>query len=152
MAVTARDADAMNEAFVLDPRLAEDSEWVCDLSLSMVRLQKDSRFPWCVLVPRRAGMREILDLTPDDRAQLWREVETVMQGMQARFRPDKMNIAALGNKVAQLHVHVVARFKGDAAWPAPVWGAGAPEAYEAFTIKKLIEDLRADLAALQWFS
>lgn len=113
--------------FELDRRLAADSLAVAELSLCTVRLMNDQRFPWLLMVPRRAGMIEILDLDSADQQQLWEDIRTVSEAVRTVFSPDKLNIAALGNVVSQLHVHVIGRFRDDAAWPAPVWGVGKAE-------------------------
>lgn len=113
--------------FELDRRLAADSLAVADLALCTVRLMNDQRFPWVLLVPHRTGMVEILDLDSADQQQLWEEIRTVSEAVRKVFSPDKLNVAALGNVVSQLHVHVIGRFRGDAAWPAPVWGVGKAE-------------------------
>ncbi len=135
----------MPAAFTLDPRLAADSTPVARLALSELRLINDARFPWLLLVPRRANMAEIIDLDEGDRATLFGEIGTVATALKAMTRCDKLNIAALGNQVRQLHVHIVARFDGDAAWPGPVWGVGAPVAYEGETRDRLIAELSAAL-------
>lgn len=116
--------------FVLDPRLAADSLPVVDLELCSLRVMNDRRFPWLLLIPRRPGCTEVLDLAADDQAQLWREVLQLAAIMRSLTQPDKLNIAALGNQVAQLHVHVIARFRGDVAWPRPVWGVGEAEPWD----------------------
>jgi diadenosine tetraphosphate (Ap4A) HIT family hydrolase len=108
--------------FRLDPRLAADTVPILDLALSRLLLMRDGNHPWLILVPRRAGAVEILDLDSVDRVLLWDEVERVAAALRAETAADKLNIAALGNVVSQLHVHVIARFHGDPAWPAPVWG------------------------------
>jgi diadenosine tetraphosphate (Ap4A) HIT family hydrolase len=108
--------------FALDPRLAADTRPVADLPLSRLLLMRDGNYPWLILVPRVAGAVEILDLDAADRARLWEEIERVAAALKAETGADKLNVAALGNVVSQLHVHVIARFHGDAAWPAPVWG------------------------------
>lgn len=120
-------------AFELDPRLAGDSLPVIDLQLCSLRLMNDRRFPWLLLVPRRAACVELLDLAAQDQDQLWREILSVSQALKQILNPDKLNVAALGNQVAQLHVHVIARYRQDAAWPGPVWGVGqaTPWAEEA---------------------
>ena len=115
--------------FTLDSRLEADTFPVGELKLSRVLLMNDARFPWVILVPRRDGLREIIDLEPKDRATLYREIESVSEAMQRLFKPTKLNVAALGNMVAQLHVHIIARFDNDAAWPKPVWGVGTREFY-----------------------
>ncbi|HEY4092242.1 MAG TPA: HIT family protein [Luteibacter sp.] len=119
----------MSAAFELDARLAGDTVVVGDLPLCRVLLMRDSRFAWLVLVPRQAGLVEVSDLPDADRAALWREVDQASAALRAIAPCDKLNIGALGNIVRQLHVHVVARVEGDAAWPGPVWGSGKAEAY-----------------------
>jgi diadenosine tetraphosphate (Ap4A) HIT family hydrolase len=116
-------------AFVLDGRLAADTIGVTGLWLSELRLMNDARFPWLILVPRVAGASEIVDLAKADRAALCDEITAVSQTLMAVADCDKLNVAALGNIVRQLHVHVVARREGDAAWPGPVWGHGKAVAY-----------------------
>lgn len=113
----------------LDPRLAADTFAVVTLTLCDVRLMDDARYPWLVLVPRRVGAVEVLDLGDTDRTALWVEVEHCARVLRDLHRPDKLNVAALGNVVAQLHVHVIARFEGDDAWPRPVWGVHPPRRY-----------------------
>lgn len=115
----------------LDPRLAADSLAVADLPLSSLRLMRDSRFAWLMLVPRKPELVELLDLADDERVQLMREIALVGEVLKAETGCDKLNVGALGNIVAQLHVHVIARFSGDAAWPGPVWGSGAAVPYPA---------------------
>lgn len=119
----------MSAAFELDARLAGDTLVVGDLPLCRVLLMRDSRFAWLVLVPRQAGLAEVADLAEADRAALWREVDQAGAALRAVAPCDKLNIGALGNIVRQLHVHVVARVEGDAAWPGPVWGSGKAEPY-----------------------
>ena len=132
--------------FVLDPRLANDTRPVASLALCDVLLMNDSRFPWLVLVPRKAGMVEICDLSPHDQALLWHEVTQASQALRSLAPFDKLNLGALGNIVRQLHVHVVGRREGDAAWPGPVWGSGKAVAYEAGARARMLEALRESLA------
>ena len=110
--------------FKLDSRLAADTIPLGEFSLCRVLLMKDSRFPWLILVPRRPGLVEIHDLEPAARATLIEEVAFASEKLKEATGAKKINIGALGNIVSQLHVHVVARFEGDAAWPGPVWGSG----------------------------
>jgi len=110
--------------FILDPRLAADTHLVGDLDLSRVLLMDDARFPWLILVPRRANLRELTDLDTGDQQRLLAEIDRCARVLRTLEKPDKLNIAALGNVVAQLHVHVIARRANDAAWPRPVWGFG----------------------------
>lgn len=115
--------------FELDPVLAADTFEVMSLELCDVRLMNDARFTWLILVPRRDAAVEILDLSPPDQDLLWSEIRVAAEALRTSCRPDKLNIGALGNLVAQLHVHVIARRRNDAAWPAPVWASGRPQPY-----------------------
>jgi len=133
--------------FALDPRLQNDTRHVASLALCEVLLMDDTRFPWLVLVPRRAGMSEICDLSPDEQAALWREVTLASQALRALAPFDKLNLGALGNIVRQLHVHVVGRREGDAAWPGPVWGSGSASRYDEQARAALLDRLRAALDA-----
>ena len=116
-------------SFTLHPTLTQDTVEVTRLSLCLVLLMKDSRFPWLILVPEREGVREIHDLAPADRAVLIEEIAQASLILERLFQPYKMNVGALGNVVPQLHVHVVARTQGDPAWPGPVWGSGEAVQY-----------------------
>lgn len=131
--------------FALDPRLAADTLPVGDLPLSRVLLMDDARFPWLVLVPRRAGLVELGDLPREERIVLLDEIDLVAAALRALVAPDKLNVAALGNVVAQLHVHVVARFRCDAAWPRPVWGVGQPQRHAPDAAAARITPLRERL-------
>lgn len=134
--------------FTLDSRLEADTYIVGELQLSRVLLMRDARFPWAILVPRRADKREILDLDLRDRAMLYREIEGLSDAMQRLFAPKKLNIAAIGNVVAQLHVHVIARYENDVAWPKPVWGVGERVAYDEADAAKRVADLSHALGRL----
>lgn len=114
-------------AFRLDPRLEADGPALGDMALCHLRLVDDARFPWVVMVPRRAALVEIIDLDAAGRALLMEEIATVSQAVKTVSGCAKLNVAALGNMVPQLHVHVVGRTPGDAAWPGPVFGAGTRE-------------------------
>ena len=116
--------------FSLDGRLAADTIGVTSLWLSELRMMNDARFPWLILVPRVAGAEEIIGLAKGDRAALCDEITTVSQALLSVTGCDKLNIAALGNIVRQLHVHIVGRFDGDPAWPGAVWGHGSAVAYK----------------------
>ncbi|HVI55168.1 MAG TPA: HIT domain-containing protein [Luteibacter sp.] len=136
----------MSAGFELDTRLAGDTLVVGDLALCRVLLMRDCRYPWLVLVPRQPGKVEVADLAEDERARLWREVDAVGGALRAVAPCDKLNIGALGNIVRQLHVHVVARREGDAAWPGPVWGFGKAEAYAESEAEQLVVAIRRQLA------
>ena len=113
----------------LHPTLARDTVEIARLPLCRVLLMKDKRFPWLILVPEREAAREIHELSPEDRARLIEEIALAGETLQRFFQTDKLNVGALGNIVPQLHIHVVARFANDAAWPGPVWGSGAAVPY-----------------------
>lgn len=132
--------------FALDPRLANDTRHVLSLPLCDVLLMNDTRFPWLVLVPHRTGLVEICDLPAEAQAALWQEVNLAAQALRGLAPFDKLNLGALGNIVRQLHVHVVGRREGDAAWPGPVWGSGRAEPYGEDALASVIERLRAALA------
>ena len=121
----------MAEAFALDPRLEAGSEPVVDWPLCHVRLKDDARFHWLLLVPRRPGLVELTDLSEEDYGRLAAEIRAAVRLVREVARPDKTNVATLGNVVAQLHVHVVGRFRSDPAWPGPVWSAGEGPAWPA---------------------
>lgn len=129
-------------AFALDPRLGADTRLVVSLPLCDVQLMNDSRYAWLVLVPRRADLVEIIDLDNDDQAELWYEVNLASSALRAAAPCDKLNLGALGNIVRQLHVHVVARCEGDAAWPGPVWGHGQAEPYAEVALHERLAALR----------
>lgn len=109
-------------AFQLGPVLENDSIFIADLGLSQVRIMNNANFPWVLVVPRLAGAVEITDLSNDQYRMLNAEIRLVSKIMQIIFEPDKLNIATIGNKVRQLHYHVVARYEQDACFPEPVWG------------------------------
>ena len=108
--------------FSLAPELQRDCIELADWPLCKVLLMNDSQYPWFILVPREAGLKEIIDLCEAQQVTLLRESAKLSKLLQQVFNPDKLNVAALGNMVPQLHIHHIARFKTDAAWPAPVWG------------------------------
>jgi diadenosine tetraphosphate (Ap4A) HIT family hydrolase len=134
--------------FRLDPRLAADTLSVGSFELSRVLLMNDSRFPWLILVPEREDLTELTDLAPADRATLMEEIASASRALQAVVRPDKINVGALGNIIRQLHVHVVARRNGDAAWPGPVWGAGTATSYGPGEMDRILATFRAAMPGL----
>lgn len=115
--------------FKLDERLFKDTVVLGDFTLCRVLLMNDNRYPWLILVPRRAGISELFELEMAEQQQLWQETSYVGQVLKDVFQADKINIATLGNVVKQLHMHIVVRMQDDAAWPAPVWGNGAAQGY-----------------------
>lgn len=116
-------------AFQLHPKLEADSIAIGDLPLCRVLLMDDSRFPWLILVPRREAIGEIYQLSLSEQQLLWQESALVSEKLMQLTEADKMNVAALGNVVPQLHLHHIARFTADAVWPKPVWGQGTAKAY-----------------------
>jgi diadenosine tetraphosphate (Ap4A) HIT family hydrolase len=131
--------------FTLHPRLEADSLFIKDLALCQLRLIKDANYPWVMLIPRRADMTEIYQLSDDLQLLLMREISIVSKAMQALTHADKMNVAALGNAVPQLHVHVIARFKNDVSFPNPVWGQVAAHPYQNGADHALISRLQEAL-------
>jgi diadenosine tetraphosphate (Ap4A) HIT family hydrolase len=132
--------------FLLDPRLARDSQFICDLDLCQVRFLNDSRFPWLVLVPRLVDASEMHDLDEHDALTLMRDARRSATALKLCVPCDKINIAALGNKVRQLHVHVIARVEGDAAWPGAVWDKGDTIPYADDAAAELRRRIAAALA------
>jgi diadenosine tetraphosphate (Ap4A) HIT family hydrolase len=125
----------------LHPQLHADTVPVCDLALSRLLAMNDANFPWLILVPRRPGVSEIIDLG-DEQSPLMDEISLVSRALKDETRCDKLNVAAIGNVVAQLHIHIVARRKDDAAWPKPVWGAVPRLAYAADTMERFVAAIR----------
>lgn len=128
--------------FQLDPALAAQTHLVGELPLSRLLLMDDARFPWLILVPRISGARELIDLDSADQQSLLAETVSIGRALEGLQPFDKLNIAALGNVVAQLHVHVIGRREQDAAWPAPVWGHGEAITYTASALSTLLQQLR----------
>ncbi len=133
---------SINSEFDLDGRLEADSTFIADGPLSQFRLMNDARYPWLVLVPKVSNAIEWVDLPQQEQQILLSEINTAAKLLREQFPCEKINIGALGNIVRQLHVHVIARTSGDAAWPGPVWGQGNANAYSAAELELLIEKLR----------
>ncbi len=132
----------MPPAWSLHPQLEKDTINIGDLPLSRVLVINDANYPWLLLAPRRAGVIEIVDLDEVAQAQLMTEINRVARALQDVTKPDKLNIAALGNVVPQLHVHIIARRRSDAAWPRPVWGAVPALAHDPQEVEAFIGALR----------
>ncbi len=132
----------------LHPQLADDTVPVIELALSEVRLMDDANHPWLVLVPRIADVTELIDLDAAQRMQLTAEIDATSRALKTLFKPDKLNIAALGNMVPQLHVHVIARFHNDIAWPRPVWGVANARPYAPEELIERVQGLRDALSQL----
>ena len=136
--------------FALDSRLNNDTLFLGDLPLSRVLLANDSQYPWLILVPRREEVSEVFQLDVADQAQLWKETTQVAGVLNTVFAADKINVAALGNVVKQLHMHVVARFETDVAWPGPIWGKHPAKPYSSDELALIKAKLEAALADLDW--
>ena len=136
--------------FRLDPRLEATSAAVGDLTLCHVRLSLDSRWPWLVLIPRRPGLVELTDVAGEDRTGLWGDLDRAAAGVRALaavsgFEVGKLNVAALGNVVPQLHLHVIGRNAEDAAWPGPVWAVGEARPYASAALDQATAAVRSAL-------
>lgn len=125
--------------FFVDPQIANHSIWLYDSDLSSVFLKNEAQFPWLILVPRVADIREIHQLSPKDQQQLMQEMTRFASIMEKACQAEKINIGALGNIVPQLHIHIIARFKTDIAWPHSVWQAGiTPQPLEAAALEQQV--------------
>lgn len=131
--------------FELHPRLAADTVPVGRFPLSLLLLSKDANYPWCILVPQREDVFEIHHLSEEDQQQLMRESCRLAEVMTSVFDAHKMNVAALGNVVRQLHLHHIARFESDPAWPQPIWGQKPESQYTEYQLEDRLEHLRAAL-------
>ena len=131
--------------FFLHTQLAQDTFFIRDLKLSQLVLMNDKRFPWMVLVPRKHGASDLLDLLPGEQKTLLDEINRTSVFMKQFFRPEKLNIATIGNIVPQLHIHIVGRFAKDLAWPKPVWGFGDMVRFEEDEGKKLVAQIQNQL-------
>lgn len=139
--------------FKLHPRLAQDCLPLGRFPLCRLLLMNERRYPWFILVPEREGVGEIFQLSEADQIQWLRESSELSRTLAELFRPDKLNIAAIGNLVPQLHVHHVARYRNDPAWPAPVWGKFEPLAYSAEEVAAMREKIGgAGMAGFQAIS
>lgn len=132
--------------FKLDPQLEADTFLIGMTPLSRILLMNDCRYPWLILVPERPDITEPFELNEGDQRTLWQESMTLGKLMKTIFEAQKLNIAALGNQVAQLHVHHIARFRTDVAWPRPVWGVGAAEPYAPDAALERVSSLREALS------
>ncbi len=131
--------------FELHPQLAADSVVLGCFELSLLLLSNDANYPWCILVPQREDVREIYGLDGADRRQLLDESVQLGRAMMAACGGDKLNVAALGNVVPQLHLHHIVRYENDPAWPAPVWGRVPARAYETAEREMRVAALHAHL-------
>jgi diadenosine tetraphosphate (Ap4A) HIT family hydrolase len=139
-------SDPKSAGWRLDAVLERDTRVVGDLPLCRVLLSRDANYPWLLLAPRRPGAVEIVDLDEAARTQLMNEIAGASRALKALTACDKINVAAIGNVVAQLHVHVIARTRSDAAWPRPVWNAAPPRDYDKAVLDNLMKGLRERLS------
>ena len=137
--------DVVTSDFELDTRLAADSVLIADGPLSQIRLMNDDRFPWVVLVPRVPGASEWIDLDGGQQRLLLAEINQVSRHLKQKPNVTKLNIGALGNIVPQLHIHLVGRHEGDAAWPGPVWGSGPAQRFDPGVLAERVEIWRQRL-------
>ena len=136
------DLAGVRAVFALDPRLQQDTLPIGEFPLCRLLLSNDSNYPWFILVPRRDDISEIFQLGVADQLQLWKETTLLSELLKDSFDADKLNVAALGNVVSQLHMHVIVRKREDAAWPAPVWGKHPAKPYSAQQVAAIRERLR----------
>ena len=139
-------------SFELHPQLAKDTTVIGHFPLCVALLHKDNAVPWVILVPKRANLKELHHLPMKEQQQFLLESQAVSQALEATFRPDKLNLGALGNMVPQLHIHHIARFKDDVAWPGPVWGNTKGEPREAKAQQTMLAELRDALSQSSLFS
>jgi len=134
--------------FELHGQLAKDCIVLGELPLCRVLLMNDALYPWLILVPQREAIAELFQLSRIDQQQLLEEISSISSALAGHFRADKMNVAALGNVVPQLHLHVIVRYRGDAAWPRPVWGVLPAQPYTEELLAQRLEELEALLVPL----
>lgn len=137
--------EVVTSDFELDTRLAADSVLIADGPLSQIRLMNDDRFPWVVLVPRVPGASEWIDLDGNQQRLLLAEINQISRHLKQKPNVTKLNIGALGNIVPQLHIHLVGRHEGDAAWPGPVWGSGPAQRFDPGVLAERVEIWRQRL-------
>jgi len=129
--------------FNLDARLAADSLPLCQTDMSLLRVSRDARFAWLILIPKRDDLTDLVDLSPDDETRVMADIRTASLALREATQCHKLNVASLGNMVRQLHVHIIARFEDDAAWPGPIWGVGEAEPLDA--VPDWAQSVRASL-------
>lgn len=120
----------MNARFSVDPVIEQNSIFIKNLGLSTIYLKNDKENPWFILVPRKAGAVELIDLTHEEQTMLMEEITIVSEFLKSHYRPHKMNVGSLGNIVTQLHIHVIARSPNDRAWPGPIWGTPTTQEFD----------------------
>jgi diadenosine tetraphosphate (Ap4A) HIT family hydrolase len=131
----------VSSKFELHPRLEADSRFVCALSLCQVRISLDANYPWFLLIPELSDIKELHHMSEEQQHMLTNESQILAKAIEICFGPDKLNIASLGNVVPQLHVHHIARFRDDKAWPAPVWGHSPAQSYDESDLADRIKQI-----------
>jgi diadenosine tetraphosphate (Ap4A) HIT family hydrolase len=131
--------------FVLHPQLEKDSELITELNLCAVRLIKDANYPWLILVPQVADIKDVIDLSDMQQQILWQESALVSRVLKHLFTPDKLNIAALGNMVPQLHLHHIVRYQHDVSWPNPIWGQVPLKAYPSEQLAERVNVIQTEI-------
>lgn len=129
-------------SFQVHPKLIEDSYVLGDSTLSRVLLSRDARYPWLILIPRIENLRDLHELPTDASSTLWVEITSASTIVKVLIDADKVNVAALGNQVPQLHIHVIGRLTTDEAWPGPVWGVGKPNEYDDAQLQQRIQTIQ----------
>jgi diadenosine tetraphosphate (Ap4A) HIT family hydrolase len=143
-----RHAHSAPSGWHLHPQLADDTHPLAHWPLCDVRLMDDAHHPWLILVPRVENAIEIIDLNSDQQAALMREIDRASRVLLSTLKPHKLNVAALGNVVPQLHVHVIARYREDIAWPRPVWGMASAQSYSPEALIQRVEMLQTALQSM----
>jgi diadenosine tetraphosphate (Ap4A) HIT family hydrolase len=129
--------------FSLHPQLASDTFFVSNLKISRLLLMNDSNYPWLILVPQKPDLVELTDLAFEEQLEVLREINLIGKILKENFGAEKLNIAALGNMVKQLHIHVIGRFKNDATFPKPVWGNALAKAYDEKVVEEMIKKIQS---------
>jgi diadenosine tetraphosphate (Ap4A) HIT family hydrolase len=128
--------------FKLDPKLEDNKFFIADMKISRLLLANDANYLWLILVPRKANLVELIDLSFEEQTEVLREINVLSKILLENFGAEKLNIATIGNVVPQLHIHVISRKKNDVTFPKPIWGAAPAKAFEDAEAKNIIEKLR----------
>lgn len=123
--------------FTIDPELEKNSYFVTDLELSKVYVKNDKENPWFVLIPKKANATELMDLNHEEQCILMEEITMVSDFLKNFYKPSKLNVGALGNIVRQLHIHVIARYENDRAWPQALWGTTPSQIFEEVELENI---------------
>ncbi len=133
--------------FILNSKLSQDSFVICDLKISQLLLMNDANYPWFILVPKKDNLVELTDLSFEEQTVVLEEINLVGKVLKEEFLVHKLNIAALGNVVKQLHIHVIGRFENDISFPKPVWGSVISKPYEEKAAQELINKIKLKVSA-----